>query len=69
MGPERKDEVGADLGKEPLDGLAVRSVTQFPGQPENTGATGDGYPNSPVTAVDFGVSVAVETTPLLRLNL
>lgn len=57
-----EDELGSDLGEEPLDGVAVGSVTQFLGQPENTGATGHGYSDPPVTAVHCGMLVNV-TTP------
>lgn len=65
----REDEVRTDLGEKPLDGLAVGSVTQFPGQAEYTGATSDGYSDSPMSAIDFRVSVPVDTTPLWWLNL
>ena len=58
FGLRGEDEVGSDLREEPLDGFAVGSVTHFPGQPENTGAARDGYPDPPVTALDLGVPVS-----------
>ena len=56
-GPGGGDDGGLGLLEEPLDGLSVGLVTQFPGQLENPSSTGGGHSDSAAAAVNLGMPV------------
>ncbi|PON60337.1 hypothetical protein PanWU01x14_153230, partial [Parasponia andersonii] len=51
------DDGGLSLAEEPLDGLAVGSVAELPGQLEDTGRAHGRHPNPAASPVHLGVAV------------